>query len=173
MHRTPLKRWLRWMLPWQKSPGRRTFMKLKGYILFTAGRMPESAAAYRTARQLRHDSPVLLSDAAKPLVAMATPAAYKEAKELLIAASAADPTYGQSWQLLAQAYGNTGELGMAELSLAELSALGSNKAELLRHLDKAAATITPYSPAGLRIEDLRRFAKQMKEKDKTSGGISQ
>jgi predicted Zn-dependent protease len=139
--------------------------ELKGYILFKAGRMQESAEAYRLARTLRPNSPVLMSDAAKPLVALSTPAALNEAKELLIAASAADGTYGQSWQLLAQVYSKTGDMGMAELSLAELAALGSNQAELVRHLDKAANTLTPYSPAGLRIEDLRRFVKQMKERE--------
>ncbi len=157
----------------KREPNAPYLNELKGYILFKAGRMPESAAAYRTARRLRPSSPVLLSDAAKPLVALGTPAAYREAKGLLTSASNADPSYGQSWQLLAQVYGNTGEPGMAELSLAELSALGSDRGELTRHLDKAASTVSPYSPAGLRIEDLRRFAKQMKEKDRSEGGITQ
>jgi predicted Zn-dependent protease len=149
----------------KQSPDDAYLHELHGYLLFKALRMEESVTAYRKARTLKPNSALLRSDFAKPLMALGTSAALTEAKEELIFSSAADPTYQQTWQLLAQAYGKTGEIAMAELSLAELAALNSDKEELERHLDRIGTRLDPYSPAGLRAEDLRNFAKQLEEKE--------
>jgi predicted Zn-dependent protease len=147
------------------EPNNAYLHELRGHILFKAGEMEASASAYRKAVVHAPNSPVLLSDAARPLVALATSEALAEAKALLQLTTSKDPTYGQSWQLLAQVYGKTGDLGMAELALAELAALNSNSEELRRHLARTEGKLDPYSPAALRAEDLRRFAKQLEKKE--------
>ncbi|TAF15839.1 MAG: M48 family peptidase [Alphaproteobacteria bacterium] len=136
--------------------------ELFGHVLADAGDMQKAAQLYKRAHDNAPDNALIASDYAKMLVATGKPA-YGEAKKLLTRSVRIDPTYHQSWRLLAQIYGTEGDIGMAELSLAELAALNHDKEELLLRLENSERYIDAYSPEGIRMEDLRLLAKTMED----------
>jgi predicted Zn-dependent protease len=150
----------------EAEPNNPYFHELQGHILFDARRYEESAAAYAHAVSLKPTSALLQSDYAKVLLAQNTPETLLLAKKSLLYASTQDPTYVPTWRNLASIYGKEEHIGRAELCLAEIAALNQEKEELLHHLRRAEDQLSGEdAEAKLRIEDLRLYAKTLKEKD--------
>ncbi len=145
----------------QSSPQNPYMHELQGHVLFEAGMVEQAIDAYRKATEMAPNQPIMRSDYAKVLLASQQSKHIQEAKRELLYASQKDPTYHQTWRLLARVYGYENNVGMAELSLAELAALSSDKKTLLRRLDKAEQYVDKSSPAGLRVADLRLFAETL------------
>lgn len=137
--------------------------ELHGHILFHDRQMDKARDAYARAVELAPDAALIRSDYAKVLVAIGTESALATARKELELASRMDRSYHQTWRLLARVYGRQGEMGRAELALAELAALNNDKQELLNRLDKAQRHLPTHSEAALRADDLRRFAKTLEE----------
>jgi predicted Zn-dependent protease len=150
----------------ETEPNNAYFHEMQGHILFDARRYSESAEAYARAVELKPTAALLRSDYAKVLLAENNPETLPLAKQSLLYASTQDPTYAPTWRNLATIYGKEGNAGRAELCLAEIAALTQEKEELLYHLRRAEDQISEDDTEGtLRIEDLRLYAKTLKEKE--------
>ena len=91
---------------------------------------------------------------------------------MLERSSTEDPTYSETWQLLAEAYGRTGNEGKSHLALAENASLQDDLTRMKTESDIAIKKLSPGSPSYIRAQDLRSLAIRLKsEKDdgKTSG----
>ncbi len=140
--------------------------ELYGHILFENGDIAPAVNAYRKATQLAPDEALIRSDFARALLALGRDKSDALATQELVQSSKTDPTYHQTWRLLAQAYGRQNMIGEAELALAELAALNNKHEDITLHIESAEQHLDAYSEASIRLDDLRGFAKTLKAKEK-------
>lgn len=138
--------------------------ELKGQMLFENGRIAAAQQSYAKAVSLKPRTPLLMTALAETYIAEGEQAKLNQALSLLETARTLDKTNGQTWRLLATAYGKLGKLGMSHLALAEEAALRANPESILVNTTKAMQYLPESSPAQLRIEDLKRTAKEMQSK---------
>ncbi len=139
--------------------------ELRGHILLQQGKVEDAIAAYKTALNYAPDSALIQSDYADALLAANTQATNKEALRQLAVSVRKDPTYHQSWRRLSIAEGRAGNIGKAELALAELAALSSDTEALNMHIERAEKELGALSEDTPRLQDLKRFAQQLKERE--------
>jgi predicted Zn-dependent protease len=150
----------------KQSPQNPYLHELKGYILYEARLYDEAIISYEYAHKLKPNNAILASDYAKSLLASNNDLHWNKAKDLLEKSSIKDPTYQPTWRNLAKIYGRGGEIGKAELCLAEIAALNQNKEELLEHLSRAKQSISKENQTDmLRLEDLENYANTLKDKE--------
>ena len=66
-----------------------------------------------------------------------------------------DPDFGETWRLLAVAYGRDGQVGMAQLSQAELLTMRGKRGEARAFAERAQKNLPPGSAAWQRAEDIK------------------
>ena len=95
------------------------FQELKGQMLFENGRVKDAIGPYERSVALKPDSALLKIELAQVQLESDDPQQMPKALNLLNLASPFEADNAELWRLLAIAYGRSGNLGMASLSLAE------------------------------------------------------
>lgn len=97
------------------------FWDLKGQILFESGKIREAACAYERAVELRPDIPLLRTSFAHALLESGDQSQLDKVHGELLRAKTEESDNPLIYRLLAVYYGKKGEVGLAALSLAEMS----------------------------------------------------
>jgi predicted Zn-dependent protease len=143
--------------------------ELRGHIFLEQGNVTDAITAYRTALELAPNSALIGSDYADALLASNDPLHHAEALKHLKISVQRDPTYHQSWRRLSIAEGKAGNIGNAELALAELAALNSDSELLNYHIERAETALGALSEHTLRLQDLKSYALQLTQREKEAG----
>jgi len=105
------------------EPENAFYHELRGQILFEGARLEDAIVSYRTSSDLRPEIALLRINVAQALLASADDegdtAANQEALRNLQYAVAHDNTSAFAWHQMSIAYSRTGNIGMAELAIAE------------------------------------------------------
>lgn len=139
------------------------FFELKGQVLYENGRFPEAKDAYRRARDLAPQAPMIRADYARVLLALNDPKLVPDAITDLERATGRDNTYGGAWRALSDAYGRSANQPMASLALAEEASLDNKLGDAIRFAKQAKKGLKPGTPAYLRAADLIEISKEAKK----------
>lgn len=131
------------------------FQEARGDVLIKLNRAKEAADAYARAVKLDpHRSGLLQVGYGQALLAIGTPAAAKQATDVLERGLAKEKEYASGYRFLAQAYGQLGDVGSAELATAEgyyySGAYNQSKIFAMRAQQK----LKQGSPDWLRAQDI-------------------
>ena len=142
-----------------RQPANPWFRELRGQILHENGRPREAVPAYQEAVRLAPDQPLLRQGLAQAMTETSDRAMLRPAIEQLEIARRQDPEDETTWHLLGVAWGRSGELGQANLALAEEAILG-NDIPAARRFARLAAESLPQGPAKLRALDIGQAVKK-------------
>lgn len=138
----------------EDEPENPFFHELKGQILFENGRINESIPHYQKAVDLNNYLPLLKVVLATAQVASENENMRKKAITNLKQALLAEKRNKFAWRQIAIAYGRGGDIGMANLALAEEYALTDEKKQAKRYIKTAQKHLKLGTPSYLRAEDL-------------------
>ncbi len=132
------------------------FLETKAQMLLEAGRVADAIPLYQRASDSLPSEPLLRTELAQAQLGLEPrPDMVRAAITNLQVANQSDPTDGDTWRLLAVAYGRDGQLGMAALSQAELESLRGQRAAARSFADRAQKQLKQGTPAWLRAEDIK------------------
>ena len=135
------------------------FMDLRGQILFESGRLEAARIAYGKALELLDDAPLVQSSLARTELALNTPASNQSARAGLERVVLTMKDSPEIWHQLAIAYGRTGSLGLAALSLAEEALLSGQHVDAVQQAKRALRTLPNGSPGQQRARDIENIVK--------------
>lgn len=150
----------------KRHPNDAYLYDLKGQILFENGRVPEALSAYTQASKLAPKEPLILVALAEAQLAGGGNAQLLQTIATLERVTQLDSTHPRAWRLLATAYGKKGEKGRAALALAEEALLNDQPDTARIQAELARKSLPAASPSALRVEDILRSAKAMKDAEK-------
>ena len=133
--------------------------ELKGQMLFENGRVREAIGPYRDAVRLAPDQPQIHISLAQAMVETGDPLLLRPAIRELQPALDQEHDNTTGWRTLATAWGKLGDVGQANLALAE-EALENGKIPLARGLAAKAETQLPQGPAKVRAVDISNAVKK-------------
>lgn len=137
------------------QPGNPYFHELKGEVLLKANRPGEAANAYSRAIELAPGRPGLLQVGyGRALLASGQPQQIRKAAEILKVALTREPEYASGYRFLAQAYGQLGDIGAAELATAEGHYHSGQIKEAKIFATRAQQRLKRGSPDWLRAQDI-------------------
>ncbi len=142
------------------------FHEMKGQMLFENGRAVEAVPEYKLAVKYLPNNALLRAELGQVEVETEDPAQLPDARTQLIAATQRDPDNPDAWRLLATAYGRTGDVAMADASMAEYALLVGRWSEAMYDAGKALRGLKQGTPVALRMEDIRSQAAQGLEAQK-------
>lgn len=140
------------------------FHELKGQMLFENGRGSEAIAPYKEAVRLMPNSALLRVGLAQAEIETNNTAMIKDAQAHLNRALSIEQNSAFAWRLLAIAYGRQNDEGMSAYALAEFSMQTGKTQEALQYALRAEQLLSKKSPAWLRTQDIKREAKQIRER---------
>lgn len=144
----------------RERPNDPYFLELKGQILLEAGRAMDSLPFYQRAVQALPNEPLIRTALGNAQVQTGRPDQMRTAIATLERSRQLDATYGDTWRLLAIAYGRDGQIGMASLAQAELEAINHEWIEAQQFATRAIRDLPRGTAAALRAEDLRANAER-------------
>ena len=127
--------------------------ELKGQILFEGGRLAASLGPYREAARLAPEHAPIRSALARAMIETGDPAQLRQAIGHLQSALAREHDDADAWRRLGVAFGKLGEMGQADLALAE-EALVLGDIPRARVLARRAEKQLPAGPSRLRAVDI-------------------
>lgn len=136
-----------------KQPASPWLLELKGQMLFESGRVHDAIAPYQAAVRLAPGQPLIRSGLAQAMIETGDPNLLRPATAQLQIALARDRRLADSWRLLAVAWGRLGNIGEADLALAE-EALQHNDIPTAKRMATRAQKVLPAGPARLRALDI-------------------
>lgn len=139
----------------RERPNDPYFIEAKAQMLFESGRVADSLPLYTRVVELLPNEPLLRIAFAHAQIESSRPELMPVAIANLERAKQQDPQNGEAWRLLSVAYGRTDQIGMAQLSQAELLVLRGRKGEARAFAERAQRNLPPNSPAWLRAEDIK------------------
>ncbi len=139
------------------------FLEAKAQMLLEAGRVNDALPLYTRATELLPDEPLIRTALAHSQIESNRPELLRQAIVNLERARQKDPDHGETWRLLAVAYGRDGQVGMAQLAQAEHLTLRGRRGEARAFAERAQRSLPPNSPAWQRAEDIKN-ANDPKEK---------
>jgi len=138
-----------------KSP---YFQELRGDSLMKANRPKEAADAYAKAVKLDPArSGILQISLGQAFLAIGDPAATEKAVSFLKQGLAKDKENASGYQYLAQAYGQLGNVGEAELAIADQNFYSGNYFDAQVFATRAQQKLKRGTPAWLRAQDIIAF----------------
>ena len=137
--------------------------ELKGQVLFEGGRGALSIAPYREAARLAPEQSQIRTALARALIETGDPAQLRPAIAELQSALAREADDGDSWRALATAWGHLGDLGQANLALAEEAMLNGDIARA-NLLAGKAEKLLPAGQARMRASDISNAVKRENRK---------
>ena len=141
------------------QPANPWFRELRGQILFENGRPKDAVAAYREAVRLAPDQSLLHQGLAQAMIETGDRALLRSAIEQLDIARRQNPDDDSNWHLLGVAWGQIGDIGQANLALAE-EAIRAGDIPLAKRFARMAADSLPQGPAKLRALDIGNAARK-------------
>lgn len=141
------------------------FQELRGEILMKANKPKEAAAAYGKAVSLDPaKSGLLLVQQGQALMATGTPAGLKEAVAKINSGLERDRENAAGYRYLAQAYGELGDIGGAELATAEGHYYAGAYQQAKIFAARAQQKLKRGAPGWLRAQDIINFRAPGKSK---------
>jgi predicted Zn-dependent protease len=140
-------------------PNNPWFRELRGQILYESGRPKEAVPDYQAAVRLAADQPLLRQGLAQAMAETGDRAMLRSAINQLNVARLQDGEDPQTWHLLGMYWGQIGEIGQANLALAEEAALTGDIVGAKR-FSRLAAESLPQGPARLRAQDIGNAMKK-------------
>jgi predicted Zn-dependent protease len=145
-----------------KSP---YFQELRGDAMMKANRPREAAESYAKAVKLDPARSGILQIAlGQAYLAMGNPAATEKAVSTLKLGLARDKENAAGYQYLAQAYGQLGNVGEAELAIADQNFYNGNYFEAQVFATRAQQKLKRGTPAWLRAQDIIAFKAPRKKR---------
>jgi len=135
------------------QPANPWFRELRGQVLFENGQARDAAAAYQEAVRLAPDQALLHQALGQALMETGDPALLRPALDQLEAARRRDPDDLDTWHLLGVAWGRLGDIGQANLALAE-EAIRAGDIPMAKRFARMSADSLPQGPAKLRALDI-------------------
>lgn len=140
------------------QPGNAYLHELRGEVLLKANRPREAADAYGRAISLSPSPSGLLQVAhGRALLATGQPDLVRKAASELKSGLSREPNFVNGYRFLAQAYGQMGDIGAAELATAEANFHSGNHREAKIFATRAQAKLKRGSPEWLRAQDIIGF----------------
>lgn len=140
-----------------ESPSNPWFHEIRGEILMQSGRSDAAAAAFGKAAALDPShSGLLQASVGQAIVTGGDPARMREAIEQIRKGLRADPENSTAYRFLSMAYGKIGEVGPAELAMAEGYWHAGAFRDAKVFAARAQQKLKPGSPAWLQAEDIIR-----------------
>jgi predicted Zn-dependent protease len=136
-----------------EQPANPWLKELQGQILLEMGQPRAAIPAYRAAIRLAPDQPLLRQSLGHALTETGDKAMFREAVTELDIARRQDREDDTTWHMLGIAWGRLGDIGQANLALAE-GALLANDIPIARRFARQAAEALPPGPARLRALDI-------------------
>lgn len=136
-----------------EQPGNAWLRELKGQILFDGGRGREALGPYRDAVRLAPEQPLIQQELAHAEIETGDPTLLRPAIARLQAALARERGDAFSWHELGVAWGRLGDMGQANLALAE-EAMLKHDIKGAKELAGRAQAQLPPGPAKLRAIDI-------------------
>lgn len=146
-----------------EQPASPWLYELKGQVLFEGGRGRQSLTPYREAVRLAPDQPQIRSALGRAMIETGDPVLLKPAIAELQSALAREGDDGDSWHALSVAWGKLGDLGQADLALAEEALLNGDIRTANLWAGKAEKLLPP-GPAQLRATDISNAVKRENRK---------
>jgi len=144
----------------KSEPSNPYHYELRGDTLMKANRPTEAADAYAKAIKLDPArSSVLQASYGQALLAQGNPKAAKKAVQALQRSVAADPENTVAYRYLAQAYGQLGQVGQAELAAADGHYYSGNFQDAKIFAARAQRKLKPGSPEWQRAQDIINYRK--------------
>lgn len=151
----------------RESPNDPFLFDTEGQILFEYGQLTRAEASYQQAHRLLPDSTLIMTDLAKTMLELNSPAKDAAAIPLLQQATTKDKSLSFAWHLLGVAYGKQGKMGESYLSLAQESAATGDYKQAKVYLKRAKPLLKDGSREALLAHELEQEAtreiKQAKE----------
>lgn len=142
------------------EPNNAYFHEFRGEVLLNLGKAADAAAAFGKAAKLdKTRSGLIRARQAVALVATGDRKQASAAIDELKAAIEADPDNLDAYQTLSQAYGVTGDIGNAELAMANGHFRAGNVREAKVFAARAAGKLVPGSPSAKRANDILNYGK--------------
>jgi len=139
------------------QPRNAYFHELRGEILIKANRPREAAEAYATAIKLARTSGLLEVGYGQALLATGQPDLVRRAASELESGLTREPEYVNGYRFLAQAYGQLGEIGPAELATAEGYFHSGAYRDAKIMAARAQMKLKRGSPEWIRAQDIIEF----------------
>ncbi|WP_425090545.1 M48 family metalloprotease [Tropicimonas sp. S265A] len=136
------------------------YNELLGQILFESRRYPQAVEAYRRAVALAPREAQIQAGLGRALLALKTSSATREALNVLQRAYSRDPVNPRLLRDLAQAYAETGQSGMASITVAERYALAGRLDDAAVQARRASGLLPAGSPGARRAQDIIRSAER-------------
>jgi predicted Zn-dependent protease len=140
------------------------FEELKGQMLFENGRVQEAIAPYERAVALKPDNALLKIELAQVELESEDSSQVPKAMAALNEAAPFEGDDGDLWRLLAIAYGRSGNMGMAALSLAE-QGMADGDWGAARQEAARAIKLLPPGAQRQRAQDIADDARRSKDRD--------
>lgn len=136
-----------------EQPGNAWLLELKGQILFDGGHGREALGPYREAVRLAPEQPLIQQELAHAEIETGDPALLRPAVSRLQKALAREREDASTWHELGIAWGRLGDMGQANLALAEEAMLKHDIQGAKELALRAQAQLAP-GPARLRAIDI-------------------
>jgi predicted Zn-dependent protease len=133
--------------------------ELKGQVLFEGGRAQAALGPYREAARLAPDQPQIRAALARAMIETGDTALLRPAVQNLQSALARERDDASAWRSLGVAWGRLGNLGEADLALAE-EAMLMNDIPRARMLARRAEKQLPQGPSRQRAADVANAVKK-------------
>ena len=146
-----------------EQPGSPWLYELKGQILFEAGRGREALAPYREAIRLAPEQPLIRAALARAMIESGDPLLLKPAINELQSALAREGDDQDSWHALSVAWGRMGNIGEANLALAEETLLNGD-IKMANLWAAKAVKLLPAGPSRMRATDISNAVKRENRK---------
>jgi predicted Zn-dependent protease len=142
-----------------EQPGNPWFRELKGQILYENGQARPAVASYQEAVRLAPDQPLLRQGLAQAMLETSDRVLLRQAVDHLEFAQRQDREDDTTWHLLGIAWGRLGNLGEANLALAE-EAMLANDIPAARRFARMAVDSLAQGPSKLRAIDIGNAVKK-------------
>ena len=138
----------------KNSPNDPFFHELKGDMLRDAGKLKQAIASYEKAIEILPWAALIRISLAHILIEIDQPQYYQQAIDNLNNALRYEPSNLRAWQLLANAYGRTGNLGNAALAQAEFADRRGDKISAVKFAKKAQKILPVGSSGSIKAADI-------------------
>ena len=142
------------------------FWELKGQVLFESAEPNEARVAYQKALNLGKHIPLIREQLARVELAIGTPNMNLSALKHSQISVQAMPTSTLSWHNLAIAQGRTGDVAMANLSLAEEALLQNRIKMVILYANRAQKLLQSNTPSYQRSKDIIELAQRISKRKK-------
>lgn len=139
----------------KSDPKNPYYHEMRGEILLKANDPRGAAKSYLTAANLDpNKSPLLRMNYGRALMLTGDKAGMANAIKELKVGIASDPEFPSGYGYLAQAYGQTGNVGLADLATADMNFYSGNMQQAQIFAIRAQKQFKPGSPEWLRAQDI-------------------